>query len=77
MGASKLRGKEKNAKRRIIRVEIYCTYSEAVTSCLLQESHAVLIKEVNHFFSLSSDMWCDCLLQDLTRWKLKTLHVNV
>lgn len=47
--ASKPGGRGGNAKRRIIRKEIYCTYSKAVTPCLLQESNAILIKEVNHF----------------------------
>lgn len=37
-------GRGENAKLRIIRKEIYCTYSKAVTTC-----NAVLIKGVNHF----------------------------
>ena len=45
--AEEMQKKKKNL--RIIRKEIYCTYSKAVTPCLLQGSNAVLIKEVNHF----------------------------
>lgn len=47
--ASNPGGRGGNAKLKTIRMEIYCTYSKAVTSWLLQESNAVLIKEVDHF----------------------------
>lgn len=59
--ASKPGGSGGNAKKkknlRIIRKEIYCTYSKAVTPCLLQGSNAVLIKEVNHFTELWHAVW--------------------
>lgn len=50
-GLKARRQRRKNAKKvRIIREEIYCAYSKAVTPFfLLKESNTVLIKEVNHF----------------------------
>ena len=56
-GLKARRHRSRNAKLRIIRKEIYCTYSKAVTPCLLQESNAVLIKEVNHFAELWHVVW--------------------
>lgn len=55
--ASKPGGRGGNAKLGIIRKEIYCAYSKAVTLCLLQESNTVLIKEVNHFPELWHEVW--------------------
>lgn len=55
--ASKPGGFGGNAKVRIIRMEIYCTYSKAVTPFLLHKSYAVLIKEVDHFPELWHEMW--------------------
>ena len=79
--ASKPGGSGGNAKKkkkknlRIIRKEIYCTYSKAVTPCLLQGSNAVLIKEVNHFPELWHAVWLPSP-KCQSRWQLRTLYVK-
>lgn len=45
-------GSGENAKLRIIREEIYCTYLKAVATC-----NTVLIKGVNHFLQLWLVVW--------------------